>query len=64
MSFCEDFFMQIRCVGLRSKYFRFRSAMEEVAVKSVGLADILHNSSYNYARNNKTRRRQPKGMLL
>jgi len=31
MSFCEAFFMQIRCVGLRSKYFRFPSAMEEVA---------------------------------
>jgi len=27
----------------------------------VGRADILHNSSYNYTRNNKKCRRQPKG---
>jgi len=48
MSFCEAFFMQIRCVGLRSKYFRFPSAMEEVAVKKRrGKSDILHNSNYN-----------------
>ncbi len=64
MSFCEDFFVQIRCDGLRSKYFRFPSALAEAVAKSVGRADILHNSSYNYARNNKTRLTQPKVVLL
>lgn len=47
MSFCEDFFVQIRCGGLRSKYFRFPSALAEALAKSVGSADILHNSNYN-----------------
>ena len=51
MSFCEDFFMQIRCGGLRSKYLRFPSILAVASAKSVGsLGDgsILHKTGYNY----------------